>query len=181
MITINFKKILARCIFSSTANGKSTPVVSSDGTEVTTLRLTSGEEIRIAPANTTTAQGIMGCSVNMMNHISLTSGSIGTLYLKVGTGTTVATEDDYELETVNTDVSCDVVVVGTSVNHTKTYTATFSNPTSNDITVTEVGLYGYIYVSTSENADFLLDRTVLNTPITIPAGESKPITYELSF
>lgn len=177
MITNNFKKMLM-LIFSSTATGTNQPkmpntnlpnLVGLDGTET---RITSeiGWETK------------MNGWFNIMNYLAKTSSN-NNLYLKVGTGTTAPTENDYELQTVNTDVSCDTVIVGNSANYTKTYTATFSNPTNSDITVTEVGLYANImYNSRNESyMDVLLDRTVLTTPITIPAGESKAITYELGF
>lgn len=119
---------------------------------------------------------------NMMNHMR-TGTSVGNLHLKIGTGITPPTADDFELTELESRVSCDAVVVGNSSNYTKTYTATFSNPLITDITITEVGLYGtIIYNSQKEStAEVLLDRTVLTTPITIPAGESKAITYELGF
>jgi hypothetical protein len=103
----------------------------------------------------------------------------------LGTGTTAPTADDYRLESpITTNLSCDSVSVSrTSL--IKTYTATFTNSGSSDITVTEVGFMIYIfynYSTTTENSDhFLMDRTVLETPITIPAGESRTVTYELSF
>lgn len=182
MITNNFKKILVGCIFSSSQNGVRTPAVNYL-TTLPTLISTKGEEKAMKIGGSEYASVVMSGLVNTMNNIS-TNGSNNTLYLKVGTGTTEATEDDYELATVNTDVSCDTVVVGISSNYKKTYTATFSNPTDSDITVTEVGLYGnipYYHYGTPSYTDCLLDRTVLSATITIPAGESKTITYELGF
>ena len=181
MITSNFKKLLT-VMFSSMYNGNYNPTIPYNKT-LPTLVSTDGTERTMLFSGESTARTGMYILINMMNYMS-TSGSNDTLYLKVGTGTTAATEDDCELETVNTDVSCDTVVVGNSSNYTKTYTATFSNPTSSDIIVTEVGLYGkfvYYNYGTLTYTDCLLDRTVLTTPITIPAGESKAITYELGF
>lgn len=104
----------------------------------------------------------------------------------LGTGSTAPTADDYCLELpITTNLSCDSVSVSrTSL--IKTYTATFTNSGSSDITVTEVGFIVYInyehtYSSSFSADDFLMDRTVLETPITIPAGESRTVTYELSF
>lgn len=180
MVTNNFKKVLAKCIFSSTQNGINDPRL---GSPLPTLITTDGREVQMEVAGEGYTSAVMYALVNMLNHMS-TSGSDNTLYLKVGTGTTTPTGNDYELATVNTDISCDAVVAGVSANYTKTYTATFSNPTSSDIVVTEVGLYGnviYWNYGSPEYTDCLFDRTVLSTPITIPAGESKTITYELSF
>lgn len=178
MITKNFRKILM-LIFSSTSTGiDNYPRL---GLPLPTLITTDGEERQMVVAHVENTLYIIYGLVNMLNHMS-TSGSNNTLYLKVGTGTTTPTGNDYELATVNTDISCGVVVAGVSANYTKIYTGTFSNPTSSDIVVTEVGLYGnVVYQTTPAYIDCLFDRTVLSTPITIPAGESKTITYELSF
>ena len=182
MVTNNFKKVLAECIFSSTQNGTSNiPELSL--LSLPTLITTDGVKREMEAESKDDTGAIMCGLVNMLNHMS-TSSSDNTLYLKVGTGTTTPTGNDYELATVNTDISCDAVVAGVSANYTKTYTATFSNPTSSDIVVTEVGLYGrvvYLHFGSPGYIDCLFDRTVLSTPITIPAGESKTITYELSF
>lgn len=181
MITKNFRKILM-LIFSSTSTGaEQYPKLPYNN--LPTLITTDGEERQMVAEFAENTLFIMYGLVNMLNHMS-TSGSNNTLYLKVGTGTTTPTGNDYELATVNTDISCDAVVAGVSANYTKIYTATLSNPTSSDIVVTEVGLYGnviYKYYGTPDYIDCLFDRTVLSTPITIPAGESKTITYELSF
>lgn len=165
-------------IFSSTETGTNQPKIPT--ANLPKLVGLDGTETQIT--NETGWANDMNGWFNIMNHLAKTSSNYN-LYLKVGTGTTAPTENDYELQTVNTDVSCDVVVVGNSANYTKTYTATFSNPTNSDITITEVGLYANImYNSRGESyKDVLLDRTVLTTPITIPAGESKAITYELGF
>ena len=186
MITNNFKKILTDIVFSSKNTSTQSPSVDAvNEHNLPTLLGLDGSTVKMGCGTSydSYATQMMNGYINTLNHIS-TSGSENTLYLKVGTGTTAATEDDYELNTVNTDVSCDAVIVGISSNHTKTYTATFSNPTDSDVTVTEVGLYGNVMArnyGSPEYNKFLLDRTVLSTPITIPAGESKAITYELGF
>lgn len=180
MITKNFRKILM-LILSSTSTGTSSPKLPDNN--LPKLITTDGVERQMEVGSVEYTSSIMYGLVNMLNHMS-TSGSNNTLYLKVGTGTTTPTGNDYELATVNTDISCDVVDAGVSANYTKIYTATFSNPTSSDIVVTEVGLYGNVIFwnyGTPNYIDCLFDRTVLSTPITIPAGESKTITYEISF
>ncbi|MBQ4030113.1 MAG: hypothetical protein II625_00030, partial [Bacilli bacterium] len=83
-----------------------------------------------------------------------------------------------------TNLSCDSVSVSRNTT-VKTYTATFSNSGISDITVTEIGYVSRIIYTYSNwdyiYDDFLMDRTVLDTPVTIPAGESRTITYTLSF
>jgi hypothetical protein len=182
MITNNFKKILT-LIFSSTSTGSDSPKIpNTNFTNLPKFVAIDGAERQMN--NQEGYESAQNFLYNMMNHMEkTTSSAIGNLYMKVGTGTTAPTENDYELNNINTDVSCDSVVAGSSANYTKTYTAIFSNPTTSDITVTEVGLYGKVcYDSRSSYYMIvLLARTVLDTPITIPAGESKAITYELGF
>ncbi len=126
-----------------------------------------------------------GALINSFNHMATNSGTLGTTFMKIGTGTTEPTESDYNLEVENTNVTCAIVSCGTSDKLTKIYTATFSNATENDVVITEIGLFGCFSTYDDDMGDiplnFLLDRTILNTPITIPAGEIKPITYEIGF
>lgn len=184
MITDNFRKILT-LIFSSQALDTWTPFITYN---VALPQLVSiyGEEKQVLASHESTAKVVFNSLINTMNHIS-TSSSNSVLYLKVGTGTIPPTINDFQLNYIEDNISCDSTVIGNSANNTKTYTATFSNPMHSDITITEIGLYGKIMYcnngTTGETYydDFLLDRTVLSTPITIPAGESKAITYELGF
>lgn len=177
MITKNFRKILM-LIFSSTSTGTEYPKLPCNNLP----KLTGLDGLEKQIYNQSGFENRLSGWYNMMNHMTKTNSN-NNLYMRVGTGTTAPTENDYELVAVNTDISCDSVVVGNSANYTKTYTATFSNPTNSDIIVAEVGLYGNVMYSVNGELymDVLLDRTVLTTPITIPAGESKTITYELSF
>lgn len=121
--------------------------------------------------------------INSLNHMSTAPTTNSVTFIRVGTGMTEATEDDYKLENYTTGLTCDSVVTAIGGNYSKkTYTAIFSNTTDADIVVTEIGFFTNCYYRTStENDNFLLDRIVLDTPITIPAGESKAITYELGF
>ncbi len=180
MINSNFKKVLTSIIFSSTSRDDSYPECPVANLPAIKSRSNMSRQIDISDSYTTT---VMVYYINLLNSMSKT-GSSNTLYMMVGTGTREATENDFDLETINTLLTCDSVVVNRSANYTKIYTAVFSNTASNDITITEVGLYGnmvYQHCGTATYDDFLLDRTVLSTPITIPAGESKAITYELGF
>ena len=102
-----------------------------------------------------------------------------------GTGTTPATASDYCLESIlgGTQIS---VSVPSAVSYSRgdtydEYSVTFgvTNKTADAITISEVGLT--IYNSNSPYAYVLVDRTVLETPITIPAGQSKQITYTIRF
>ena len=104
-----------------------------------------------------------------------------------GTGTTPATASDYSLESMlgSTQIS---VATPSSVSFSKVdtyeeYSVTFgvTNKTSNDITISEVGLTAMPASAGGSMCYVLVDRTVLDTPVTIPAGQSKQITYTIRF
>ena len=183
MITNNLKKIMFSIIAGSSAT-------SYRETELrATLVDTSGANVsyvgRTMNNTSTNAAKPFGALINSFNNMATNSGRLGTTFVKVGTGTTEATESDYSLEVENTDVTCVTASCATSGNITKVYTATFSNPTENDVVITEIGLFGCFSTYANDTGDaplnFMLDRTVLDTAITIPAGESKAITYEIGF
>ena len=185
MFTNNFKKLMFSFLFGNKSMSVGAGNVPSSFTSLPTLKNLSNYSRAIyTPSGDNYYQQMWCCARNALSTINRTS-TIGNGYLMLGTGTTAPTADDYLLESpITTNLSCDSVSVSrTSL--IKTYTATFTNSGSSDITVTEVGFIVYIlytYSSTTENSDsFLMDRTVLDTPITIPAGESRTVTYELSF
>ena len=183
MITNNLKKIMFSIIAGSSATDYSETKLK------TTLVDTSGANVSYIGKTMNTPSTYIarpfGALINSFNNMATNSGALGTTFMKVGTGTTEATESDYSLKVENTDVTCTIASCGTSDNLTKVYTATFSNTTENDVVITEIGLFGCFSTYDNDMGDiplnFLLVRTVLDTPITIPAGESKAITYELGF
>lgn len=103
-----------------------------------------------------------------------------------GTGTTPATASDYVLESIldNTKIN---VSVPSAVSYSRgdtydEYSVTFgvTNKTADAITISETGLA--VALSNYSGAKYaLVDRTVLDTPVTIPAGQSKQITYTIRF
>lgn len=171
MVTNNFKKILFGGILRSTSNSSGIPTFNA-----ISLVDKDGNSIDI----TNMAYGNIGFDQNSMlnafNHIA-SSESNGVITIKAGNGTTQPTSNDYTLESETTDIICSNTSTGLTQSITKTYTATFNNPTQHDINITELGLF----LTNNSTKTFLLDRTVLSTPITIPAGQSKSITYEIAF
>lgn len=112
--------------------------------------------------------------------------------ISVGIGSTAATEDDWQLEdTLTTGIN--IALTATEYGNDAPgipyvqYSVTVTNTGSEPITVKEIGykqvvasvMYpgANIYASTSKV--FLLDRTVLDTPVTIAAGDAGIITYKL--
>jgi len=181
MLTNNFKKILFKYIFGFSVNFTENPP--TDFSNIPTLISISGSSQHITDYGGG-ARGIWFSTVNSLSTLNTTPTN-GRGYIILGNGTTEPTPEDYRLESqITENLSCDNVSVSRNT-MIKTYTATFSNSGTSPMTVTEIGyvsrfakIYNagdYIY------DDFLMDRTVLDTPITIPAGESRTVTYELSF
>lgn len=175
MLTKNAKKLILNYIMNSRGENASEP---NPTTAAITLTNISGDD-KVTNLNYYSVFSF----INSLNHMSTAPTTNSVTFIRCGTGTTEATEDDYKLENYATGLTCDSVVTAIGGNYSKkTYTATFSNTTDADISVTEIGFFTNCYYRTSgDNDNFLLDRIVLDTPITIPAGESKAITYELGF
>ena len=125
---------------------------------------------------------------NMPPLSSMASYSANNNYAGVcfGTGTTPADINDYNIEapiTTGLTVATPSKTTQNETDNYKEYTGTYgvTNTTSSDITITEIGLKGLVYSDNSSSTAILVDRTVLDTPITIPAGQSKQITYTIRF
>ena len=104
-------------------------------------------------------------------------------YVLFGSGTTPPTPNDTKIESV---VSVDTTMPeSVSCNLTDEYmeaTCTYGvrNSKSNDITISEIALYA-LATFPALSCTLMYDRTVLDEPITIPAGQSKQITYTIRF
>lgn len=92
-----------------------------------------------------------------------------------GSGTTTPTASDYTLETpvLLTFNSGSVSVAGTS----RIITHTLTNNTGSSVTINEVALTA----TRPQSSRFMLDRTVLANPVTIPDGSSYTFIYNLDF
>ena len=110
-----------------------------------------------------------------------------TAGVSFGTGTTPATVSDYALEsilgTTQIGVSTPSAVSFSRYATYEEYTVTFgiTNKTAEAITISEVGLTACPNTNGTPYPFVLVDRTVLAEPITIPAGQSKQITYTIRF
>jgi hypothetical protein len=106
----------------------------------------------------------------------------------LGSGTTAPTENDYRLESQFTSsMSASVqstLMLDENDNPETIFTITVTNQKNTAVTVAEVGLVESLSASRSFNSSpsyfaFLLDRTVLDTPVTIPAGGYAVIEYTI--
>lgn len=190
MLTNNFKKILFKHIFgfSQIRDNGFAPDSDNYYSDHPTLISISGSNCPISVGSGSSEyilRKVWNSAVNSLSTLDTTpTDGLGCIILGNGTNQGESPED-FRLESqITTNLSCDSVSVSRNTT-VKTYTATFSNSGTSDITVTEIGYVSRIlYTYSNWNYiydDFLMDRTVLDTPVTIPAGESRTVTYELSF
>ena len=175
MINRNLKAIMLGFLFNSQASNEANIRFS----DINTYK-TDGS-LFLCPDTDGKREQVSNTIVNALNAPSTTNAisqqKINRLYMAVGTGTTEATAEDYTLETENTDVTCETIAQTYTQNYKRQITATFNNPTSQDITLKEVGLFEEYYLDLNNYANWLLVRE--NIDVTIPAGESKAITMEI--
>lgn len=116
-------------------------------------------------------------------HVRTAYNSYGGVVL--GTGTTQPTIDDYCLSgNLITNISCIAAVsnAGDADGVTTTAVYTVTNTSSEDITIGEIGIIAsYRSSQNSQTYKLLLERTVLDAPITIPAGGVGQVTYTIRF
>lgn len=117
-------------------------------------------------------------STLVTNDYLTTSAKGGTI---LGTGTTPPTLDDYQLS------GNQITTFTYSVNTTKTaddngiemsFTFTITNTGSESFTIGEVAVFGKPGGKNAEH-NALLERTVLDTPVTISAGGVGQVTYTI--
>lgn len=111
----------------------------------------------------------------------LTSDSSSSSYawIVVGSGTTPATVDDYKMQSQITSGLSATQEISVDEDNNPICKLTLTNASSEDITIGEVGIIGPCVRtnSTSYKQLVLLERTVLDNPITIPAGGFGVIDY----
>ena len=107
----------------------------------------------------------------------------------LGNGTTAPTVSDYCLDNDITDSL--TFISGSTPGNTPSgstrtpdsglasVTATYENRTGADIVIKEIGLMAAVGQSGVQN-HFLLTRDVLNTPVTIPAGQQRAFTIHVA-
>ena len=117
------------------------------------------------------------------------SSSLNTTGIRFGSGSTAPTKEDYTLES---PIESGLTVTngayriedGGDGKHTFTKEAVLRNTTESDIVIREIGVFGVSVTGT--NAPFsnhlvLLRRDVLSSPVVIAPGESKLVSYKMTF
>jgi hypothetical protein len=100
----------------------------------------------------------------------------------IGSGTTPATINDYKLESQITSNISVSVVKNSDDNYNRSLTLTVSNLNNSPLTIGEIGTVCNAYIGAeSGSCACLMDRTVLDEPITIPANGVGKVTYTTGF
>lgn len=177
MITNNFKKIMCGMLLNSGNN--------SEGSS--TAYPKSGQALKNIEGNTTTTKegsgmGVypMQSAINAFNQFkSNISTSIQGISVRVGTGDTEPTAEDYNIESPAEGITVTAIAAALTQGGTKIYTATIANTTQENINIKEVGLFLSFWPNNNSIEIYMLDRTKVD--ITIPSGETKTYNYEISF
>lgn len=118
-------------------------------------------------------------------------GDTGTYGIALGSGTTPVTDEDYTMESLITSglqASFATVAKAYDSEEGKSYSyinITVTNTGANEVTISEIGIFATsrtsatrgATVSTSNDVSVMIDHTLLNAPITIPATEAAVIQY----
>ena len=107
--------------------------------------------------------------------------------VRIGTGTTPATADDYNLEaTIESGYSqayADSVSINVDADGVSVFASiAVTNTSTEALTISEIGLAGKVCNSSGSSNNTclaLIDRTVLEEPITINPNETKQLTYTI--
>ena len=131
--------------------------------------------------------GVFGFPYNPTQSFTLDAAAAG---ISIGTGTTPASEDDFQLEATITS-GVNVVLTSTEYGAENPwypflkYDLTVTNTGANPLVVSEIGykqnasVTKVIGSTARANKVFLLDRCVLDTPVTIAPGDAGIVTYRL--
>lgn len=110
--------------------------------------------------------------------------------LCIGKGATPPSRADYRLEEYFPENTYTVKIINVTEKDTENGKYSFisdltvRNTGDTEMTIREIGIFTRLLIATGNYeayATALMERTVLDEPVTIPAGESRLITYKLVF
>ena len=176
MITKNLKKLSAGILCTSSNQNCFIPLVDDTGATVyASMPYASNSNGRYFPG--------VGAITSYVEATSIQG-------IMAGTGTTPPTEDDYSLESPllsgASKTLTPVFSLDANGNPIVSVDITIPNTGDSPITVSEIGYIVNVRCSatsggsSASNKRILLDRTLLSSPVTIPAGSSATITYTLT-
>lgn len=166
MLTNNYYKSLQCCMTGKSVSGVTT---------------TSGDTNSAYPSSYCFGEFFSPFLADYMKKVVTSTNSKGVAF---GTGTTAPSRNDYWLSgDLITTISVVAATITSSVsNEAYNYNCalTISNTGDADISIGEVALVGYVYKSSNSPLYAMLDRLVLDTPLTLAAGEQGVITYNFN-
>lgn len=130
-------------------------------------------------SNTATPRAWLG---SMVNPQFVPLGTDGTWF---GKGTTPPTVDDYTMEDPYVGgeftVQCATAATGTHTEESYSISIVYNvtNTTSEDLSISEIGVFSR-HISTGQYY-CLLDHTILETPVVVPAGRTVAMEYVIKF
>lgn len=174
MFTKNFKNLMVLNLLNSYATGVDHYVDTTIAPEYKTI---DGTPIT---NKDNTEHGAVSLASALSDTLKTAAGTDASSWLIIGTGTGTVSENDYCLFNQDSNCTCVSAASSTTGNLTKSYTATFQNNSESDVTITETGIAGKCWVY-NNTYTMLLEHTLLETPVIIPAGGTRTITYVWSF
>ena len=174
MFTKNFKNLMVFNLLNANSSGYDYSV---DTTTTPVYKTINGGEL--VDRNNYQRNAVSFAST-LGDTLKTADGTNSSSWLIIGTGTGTVSENDYCLFNQDSNCTCVSAASSTTSNLTKSYTATFQNNSESEVTITETGVAGKIWLYTNAFT-ILLEHTLLETPVIIPAGGTRTITYVWSF
>lgn len=171
MLLGNYYKALAAHIF----NGNVAGAKNYDGGAKTIVRTTNSSNYNYFSTQTIAFDRVE----NVLTSRPTNAPTAGVIF---GTGTIPATLDDYNLSgdvitAISANAAKTVEADSDSVTMETLYTIT--NTGTEAITIGEIAYCAYLFTSASNGFGAMLERTVLETPITIEPGGVGQVTYTI--
>lgn len=170
MITNNFYNLIKMQLAKTSTNKGLLPVTAVDG-------------VTYYLSNAITTASFPYAATNSFALVAANAG------VSIGTGSTAATVNDYQLEATITSDVWQTCMLDTGLDGDgKAYVAyelIVKNTGETNLTIAEVGYKQPLYAATAQGGTSsavrvcLLDRTVLDTPLVLAPGEFGEITYKL--
>ena len=156
----------------SAAMYKSPTIVKPDGATKAVTSYDNFQSIQIGYDGTNTSGQTR--LENVLKNINATA-SLHNGGVAFGNGTREPSMNDYTLSgSLVTAFTASALMSKTDNTITVTYTLTATA----DITISEIGLFGLYY--SGNRYPFVLERTLLDTPVTIPAGGVGQVVYTIT-
>lgn len=190
MITKNCKKFMKLGMMAQAYKSATSSGVSLNSTFNETVKDTSGTDHTITGgrgmfSSTSSNESFFGATCRFSRH--MTSISTSSSGIALGSGSTPATENDYTIESIISNLTAVLSVINVYQNANGDYcfdlVYNVTNSTDGDITVREACLFAGGTANNITNkmyGTFLLDRTVLDTPLVVPANSMRTLQYTIT-